>query len=338
MSGRALAVAIADEVAAEEAIGAGWALRDRMRAEGRDALLAVAPLSGDAIALGRWQRREDVLAEHARSRAIVRATGGPACVVGEGCVWMGLALERAGALVPTPDDRVLNRAVRGVLAGLRGAQIPAHYFGRDVVSVSGVAATGSSPVGLLGWTRDARGAVLFECVLGVRRPFALATDEDITAREEPAFMGKTPVALSAVRDGIVAGDVARALASGVCAWAERERETIAWQGAPLGSPERGELVWSAPRAIPIGVASAGARLTADGAIADVTLSGDFYQDEAAPGALRERLVGRRAERDDVGRALDAVYGRPGVIEGTRSLQPLWDAVMESITLASRDRT
>src|SRR5690606_30180781 len=104
-----------------------------------------------------------------------RAGGGRAAVAGEGTVGVILALPSVGALLPAPvgADRLLNRYVRGLLAGRTslGAGTGAHYFGRDFVSAEG------RPLALVSQDGTRRGAAILEALVGISRPVPLPPSE-----------------------------------------------------------------------------------------------------------------------------------------------------------------
>src|ERR1700722_13042117 len=123
----------------------GPALLARAEAEPESApLLVIAELTGDALLLGQHQRLASCLdAEHLRASGLPvfrRASGGKTLRVGAGTVGVLVVLptlDALGAGLVAPD-KLMNRTVRGLLAGLTrsGARGGAHYFGRDFVSSS----------------------------------------------------------------------------------------------------------------------------------------------------------------------------------------------------------
>src|SRR5262245_38518049 len=124
---------LAAATAAEE-IAAAAGLADRVaRERGRLAgALQLAIGAGDAVALGRWQG--------AHAGAPRRATGGHAVFAGAGTLALTILLPGPAAWLDEPLpalDRLPNRMVRGLLAGLRAAGFDASYPGRDVVRARG---------------------------------------------------------------------------------------------------------------------------------------------------------------------------------------------------------
>lgn len=302
-------------------------------------LVCGAPVDS-AYVLGRWQRGRDALVDPHRAHALRRRTGGPTFRLGPGTLYVGLAMKHASVLMETPPTRILNRTVRPLLAALRAGGLPAHYFGRDFVSVD------KRPAGALGWARTPDGRVLFEVALSVRESFAPPRahmpDEIWEARGAAPLMGKEPLVLDSLRPELtelsLAEHVIRAYESALGQMLARgDALAVPPDEEALAAPEedsRGDeallVRWSAPRGIPIGVARAGAALDARGHLSFVSLAGDFYQDDDAPERLASLLLGGPAQSARVRDAINQTYARGAAcIEGTSSLQPLLEALLEA---------
>ena len=238
-----------------------------------DALL-VADLAGDPSGLlGAFQRP----GKSGEARELRASCGGRSALLGPGRVvlcarvadpagWLG---EPAGRL---SGPRLLNRLVRGVLAGLTPIGVAASYPGRDFAVV------GNERVAQLALGRDARGAVLFQAVCAAQEPVA-------TREPDPAFPG-LPALPPAGALEIPAPALADALAQGFAARFGLELEPGEAGEAeppPLADPELVGLVGGPPVATPIGELAAHVELAPGGSLARVRLRGDFM---AAPGALR----------------------------------------------------
>jgi hypothetical protein len=232
-----------------------------------------------------------------------------------------------------PPGRILNRNVRGMLAGLRTLSVPAHYFGRDFVTVA------SDPCVYVGWDEDAAGRVLLEFFVGVETSFALPPGVDgYGERSEPALRGKIPTTLRAAHAHYSAiSDVAEAVARGYAQGFGLELERAEIEGAAIVDRARVDvtdargLTWSRPYEEAIGFVSAGVRLDASGAIEALEVGGDFFQQRECAAQLAARLVGKQPDPETVGAALDAVYAaRPGLIEGVRSLTTLRSAILDAV--------
>ena len=143
-----------------------------------DAELLVAVPQDDAVVLGAFQRKSEVPTRYPMLR---RGTGGAAARVGPGSVWVSLALANVNALMPCPPDKILNRYVRPLLRALG----PSQYFGRDWISVA------QRPAALVAYAYSTTTKqALFEAIIGVNAPFALAP--------RASFLGKEPVALGQI--------------------------------------------------------------------------------------------------------------------------------------------
>ena len=305
--------------------------RGALGAVGRATSAAVvgAELAGDARVLGAYQRREDALVTQAP--VLRRETGGPAVVAGEGVTYLALALRDASALMACPRDRVLNRNVRPFLAALRRFHGAAHYFGREWISLD------KRPVGLVAWTRRPSGAVLLEAFLGVARTFAVPDDELAHPPGAPRMLGKAPITLREALSPLPsARELALALAEACASMTPHELEERAIAPSPgLASATHPGMRWSRPREVPIGLVRAGLAIDARGVVEAAALTGDFFQDTDAPERLEAALVGGLPTPERLRDALNATYGRHGVvIEGLRSLQPVLDAFVEVSGAAS----
>jgi hypothetical protein len=328
---------------AAEALARAQALFDRVGAE-RPALLYGAELSGAAVALGAYQHAPHALHAHALALpALRRASGGAAVWASEGVLYFALGLENASVLMACPPGKVMNRNVRGFLAGVRSLGVPAHYFGRDFVSVA------NQPGAYMGWSEDAAGRVLLEFFVALDAPFALP--DGLSAyppSAEPPLRGKAPITLRA------AGVAARAAADVLAAIAGGYARAFALELAPE-PPSADELAaaaalraelrvapdddlglrWSDPHEEAIGFVSAGARLDARGCFEALCVGGDFYQRATCPALLQERLLGTSPGADGIGAALDAVYASaPGALEGVRRLTTLRDALLQAAQRAA----
>lgn len=126
-----------------------------------------------------------------------RGSGGGTVRVGEGSVWVQLALPSLDAFGPCPPDRLLNRHVRPLLRALTKASgVPVSYFGRDWLSAEG------RPVAAVSFAHEARtGRALVEAIVAVTTP--LVADGEM----RPSFRGKAPATLAELRPSITLGSV-----------------------------------------------------------------------------------------------------------------------------------
>jgi len=258
------------------------------RVSAADALL-LAELSGDCGLLGAYQRA----GRSGNARELRGICGGRSAFAGDGVsalfavipeprAWLG---EEAAAL---SGARLLNRLVRGVLAGLTPIGVGASYPGRDFVAVEG------RRVAQLSLSRSEGGACLFQALIGRARPYT-------TAERAPEFPGLPPLPPAGAL-GVEAEALAASLARGFEARfgleleraelsPEDERAISAIELEPLVDPGLAGLRAGAPVATPIGELEAHVALGTDGALERVRLRGDWI---AAPGDVRvleDALVG-----------------------------------------------
>jgi hypothetical protein len=320
---------------AAEALARGAALAATLTPE-RPAALYCSETSVASVVLGAYQHAGHALRPEAFEAialpVVRRRSGGAAVFCAPGVLYVALALRDASVLMACPPGRILNRNVRGMLAGLRTLAVPAHYFGRDFVSVA------NDPCVYVGWDEHADG-VLLEFFVGVETAFTLPPGLDgYGERSEPALRGKTPTTLRAAHAHYTTmTDVAEAVARGYGQGfgLELERAQLADRGiaevARVDVHDVRGLTWSRPYEEAIGFVSAGVRLDASGAIAALEVGGDFFQHRECPVQLAGRLIGVQPDPDTIGAALDAVYAaRPGLIEGVRSLTSLRSAILDAV--------
>ncbi len=330
---------------AAQALAEGAALAARVAEPDAPAVTIYgAALTGQAIALGAHQpTAQAVDLAHARREGLVvvrRATGGPTYRAGEGIAYLALGLRTGSELLPCPRDRVLNRNVRGALAGLGAAGLPVHYFGREFLSVERLPAVGC------GWSRDPRGHVLVEFFVGATAPYApdpacvawpARGDAAMTPRSPisfaHAFASRCPDATAPDADALVALALRRGWVSTYGVDAEPIAAPSAHVRPDLTQHDDARhgraLRWSAPREVPIGFLCAGLHVD-DGVIADARLAGDFFADEAGLVTLRDALLGAPPEPARFVAAINGAFGADGaVIEGLRSLAPVLEAFLEA---------
>jgi lipoate-protein ligase A len=332
---------------ADEAMAMAASLLSGLSAR-RPVLLYAAPLRLASVVLGAYQHAAHALRPEALDLLALpvlrRRTGGGALWGGQGVLYVALGLLDPSTLMKCPPGRILNRNVRGALAGLRRLGVPTHYFGRDFLSF------GADPGVYVGWDEAADGRVLLEFFVAVETSFALPQElVGYPPSSEPAYRGKIPTTLHrAGKTQPSAAEVIAALATGYDqAFAvqfdaqppsldERERAQALRPLCRVELNADDGLYWSLPHEEAIGFVSAGARLDTDGRIDAVQIGGDFFQHQDCAGQLAARLVGTRGGPMNVAAALDAVYAaRPGLIEGVRSLRTLAAALLDAIDRAQR---
>ncbi len=295
-----------------------------------------------------------------------RAGGGRALRAGAGTVIVLFALPYPGALLPrpVPIDRVINRYVRGLNAGLALAGVPGggFYPGRDFVTAGG------GRIAAVAQEAAPRGPVLFEAVLAVNETLALPDrmngyPEDpesemdrILKVPEERRAARAWSTLSELRGGALDfEEIADALRRGYARTYDcslvalgPEETGVAGSGAgaatgtvagtaagswpPVLESEEG-FARSGVADVPIGYVEALVRpLPAEGApsIGEVRLRGDFMAPAWIVRELELALAGCPLEFLEVGRRIDAAFRRPGAfVHGLDSLRILAEAVLEA---------
>ncbi len=337
-----------EDVSPARALATGAMLAARVSEGGPSVVLYGAELSGPpALALGAWQHAPQAVAlqvaDERGTKLLRRKTGGPAGMMGAGVMYVALCLRNASSLMECPPDRVLNRNVRGFLGGLTQEGVPAHYLGREWISVD------KRPAGLLGWARR-EGGVLLEVLLGHTRSFVPPSElVGYPPRERAVFGGKEPITLKEAWepgghwDALQRGDLlVRALAEGHAdrfedvepdhsSLSDREREAVGGflpdTAVDVDRRAGAEWTWSKPVEIPIGFAAGGVQRGPDGELLEVALAGDFYQDDEAPAHLAKQLVGTEPTPASIQAAVTSTWdGTARVMEGVSDLEPIASAL------------
>lgn len=311
---RRIEVIVQSALAPAQSLAADRYLLDAVTAGPSPGALRVFDLSGDVLSLGRYHLAPDP----GPGTLLRRLTGGRVVPAGTGFVGITLVLPHRAALVADQPaalepEQVMNRCVRGLLAGLEGAGVAAFYPGRDLITVAG------RTLGLVSFEVEASGALLFEVVLAGGRDFSLlpklldvvdprgivparliVPDETTSLVRE---LGRVPDTAEIAR-WVAAGYITRfgvaavpsVLESGLPAfdmeaWLAARRANPAWDHRGTTSTQLGVLD-----------AHFGVR---DGRLTDVCLSGDFIASSATVARLEQELVGCPADRA----AIDAVVQR-----------------------------
>jgi len=244
-----------------------------------------------------------------------RGSGGAEVRLGEGSVHLVLSLAHPASLVACDEKRIVNRYVRPLLRALGkagGTGSPAHYFGRDWVSVA------HAPVAWVGFGHDAGTRRTFvEAVVAVRVPFAVGA--------RASFRGNAPSTLEAVgRSSVDSAHLAEAIVE-----AYARDTTVAHVGAPPPAPAIADLrdarepPWAATTEEAIGTLGAG-----PDARGVFRVGGDLLVSRDALARLEERVA--VASDDELPAIVDATLAAPGVaLEGVRSLASVLDVVLRA---------
>jgi lipoate-protein ligase A len=303
------------------------------RTRAADGVLRVYELAGDVLSLGRYHLAPRPPAAGA-PRLLRRHSGGRVWAAGAGFLGVALTLPHRSALV-APDaplalepSQVMNRCVRGLLAALEHAGVPAVYPGRDQVTA------GRRVLGGVAFEVDAAGALLFEATIGNARDAAVlpawldAVDPSGIVRAE--MLGANDVT-SVARErgrGLALGEAAEGLVAGYAARSGVRFESRALEPgeraavARLAEDALGDARWLAPRGprphlrrasttTQLGAFEAQVALDGDGTLHEVLLAGDFLADSPGVERLEQALRGCRPTVEAVEATASAVLAEPG---------------------------
>ncbi len=311
-----------------------------------------APLTGDAVLLGRFQCADSVLGESAELPVARRATGGRALRVGDGCQAFLLVLPDTGALLtegrPVPAGKIVNRYVRPALGALAVFGASAGWFGRDFISVSG------RPVAYVSFDATAEGAALVEVIFSFERPLLW---EGAYPGVGPGPEGERPWAgLSEIvgpgRKLPTPAEWDAALRRG---FEERLSATL---GEAQPAPALSDTLWPAaseplpPRGSPLFDVPIGhleARVEIDQlaqmrrpelgttrVLGRARLLGDFQAPAPSVARLEASLAGCAATFEQLGARVDATFGPTagGTLVGLTSLRPIAEALLQAAAARS----
>ncbi|MFO0658793.1 MAG: hypothetical protein U0165_03020 [Polyangiaceae bacterium] len=282
--------------------------------------ILVSELARDEIVLGAYQRAATAIAvDRALSAGYSitrRCSGGPSVFASRGSLHVVLSLPRADALTDATPSKLVNRYVRPLLRALSSLGLPAHYFGRDWVSID------KRPVAWVGFAhRRETGACVFEAIVPVDAAFALPRGLDAySPRSSDPFLGKAPASLSEISRAWVdrASIIAKIYEAYEHAYGPIERG--AWDPSVLRSEESSlDARFSALREEVIGFV--GASYEGD----SICLGGDLF---ASEGLLEEFAIDCEGEREALAqRWLDRISETGAVLDGVRQIESLVDVCL-----------
>lgn len=282
--------------------------------------LWIDPIDTPQICLGAFQRAASAVVPQPLPLSR-RLSGGPALWLAPPALHLLLTLPSPSALVPDADPhRLLNRHVRPLLRALSLLRAPAHYGGRDWVSVQ------RHPAVWIGFAHDASsGACAFEAFLPLDQPFALLPPL-APARSLDPFLQKTPLGLRAAagRD-LSLDELSDALARAYDQLAPAPLPRASWPSAlvrPLVTDPRPP--WDALREEPIGWLGASA--------SPLCLGGDLFASEDLLARLDTALalLGPDPSPAALEHALTEAVASGGVIAGVRSADALVGVLRDAI--------
>jgi lipoate-protein ligase A len=288
-------------------------------------ILIIYTMRGRLLSLGRYHLYDGV-ASRADLSAFRRFTGGRVVGAGEGWLGLALILPSRDALLPDHDiklkpDQVMNRYVRGLLAGLRDLGLDCFYPGRDAVTLE------RRELAMCTFETDASGAMLFECTLAINRGMEEVV-QDLEhfdpAGQLPCAMYGPEVATKLVREldrDVTFNEVAVAIARGysnLLGGGERreltplENAQAERRGASM--EQRGWLELSAQGnlssriASQLGSIAARVKTSSEGVVEDILVVGDVIANSPGMAALRSEMSGRRLDLASVSAAVMKVFG------------------------------
>ena len=288
-------------------------------------ILIIYTMRGRMLSLGRYHLYDGPVTR-ADLSAYRRFTGGRVVGAGEGWLGLALILPSRDALLPDHDiklkpDQVMNRYVRGLLAGLRDLGLDCFYPGRDAVTIE------RRELAMCTFETDASGAMLFECALAMNRGMEEVVhdlEHFDPAGQLPCAMYGPEVATKMVREldrDVTFNEAATAIARGYSnllggsdrrdltplenAQAERRGASMEQRGW-LDLSALGNL--SGRVAAQLGSIEARMKTSSDGVIEDIHIVGDVIANSPGMAALRSEMSGRRLDLASVSAAVMKVFG------------------------------
>ena len=300
----------------------GLAARSRAaldRSLAHDAELVLARPAEDAVLLGAFQRGAEWFASQKGPERPVfrRGSGGAAACVGEGTLWISLALARPSALVACEPTRIVNRYVRPLLRELSKLGAPARYFGRDWISVA------QRPTAFVMFAHDtASGRAVFEAFVPVTTPVAHVA--------RASFTGKRPATMEEILQKPIDIDVlARSVAAAYAAAYAREISPLEDVESSEEEQElRADPPWTATRNEAIGIVGAGRDARGRFGVGGELLAS---RDAVHTLGVRAGELGPRASDEEIARAVNDTLAAPGVaVDGVRALVSVADVVTRAL--------
>ncbi len=310
-------------------------------------ILRIARPEGEALVLGRFQRARTAVNTDACAERdlplLRRLTGGTTALLGEGRLYLALALPDRTSPLDCEPRQFLQRYGAGLVRGLVSLGTKARYYGKDLVSVE------DRPVGLMSFELAEDGTALLEAVVGLERPWrpepALSAYPART-KEDPT--SATTTLLSEEVEDLDVDQLVDAVTESMADLLEATAEPHEWN--PLEAERIKSLShratvqetaeerrpaylkpWdSRPVEEAIGFVEASVRLTQGRFLRDVWIHGDFMADSAGIEELQERLKMVPVKRRPVALVIDDVLGAPDhVIMGIRRLGSILEAILDA---------
>lgn len=298
-------------------------------ASGRSApVMLVYGTAGRRLSLGRYHAW-DGPCDRNGVEAWRRLSGGRVTGSGEGWIGVAMVLPHRTAMLSARDStiapaQVINRHIRGLIAGLGTLGLRAFYPGRDTLTIN------RRVIAVCSFEINQTGAILFEAMVAVRRGMQEATEDldrfdaegqltshpygpdsaTTLARE----IGHAPT-FEQVAEAIIAGYSSSAdgvrrrdLTAEECARAKdfgAAMETAGWLRGTAGD---GVADATARVGAQLGTVEARVGIAPDGSIERFQLLGDFIANSSAIGRLEHTLRGKKLDFDAVSEAVTTTLG------------------------------
>lgn len=281
-----------------------------------DAELTLGLVGEDAVLLGAFQRPCEIEAPHPRL-VFRRISGGPAARVGQGTIWMSLALANKDALIPCEPTKIVQRHIRPLLRALTKLGRPAVYADREAIMIA------NRPAALVGFAHDTEtGRTTVEAILAVSTPYGAS---------KRSVLDKAPGTLEQLHgkrvDAVnLCGAIAESFAEEHLL--EIEPLAIAPVGAAEGTVPRDDPPWDAMVEEALGPIRAGRD-----ADHRMRIGGELRVSRDALASLESAVeaLGPFGSRADVARAVDQTLGPLAVaIQGVRALGSIATVIVKAI--------
>jgi lipoate-protein ligase A len=318
-------------------------------AKSPSAILRAYTIAGERISAGRFHR----LGPRALERSWRRLSGGRAAAFGDGMIGFSLLLPHRAALVAgdpfaLAPYQIPNRYVRGLLRGLRAIGVDAFYPGRDFVTVN------RKTIGMVTFDVDERGALLFEGMIALDRPFELRHAAELSGEsdggiQQEIFSREITTSLAAeLGREVPAREVCEALATGYAEQFKLEvhrRELSALEEQAIraietrefgeewtrGSEPRSGLDHRAVTPIALGTFEARVAIEQGRFLRDVHFAGDFIASASAVEALERDLRLCPADWGSIAMVADRIFAVPeSFILGIGKIRTIPDTILRAI--------
>lgn len=278
-----------------------------------------------------------------------RLTGGRVIGAGDGWIGCALILPSRDWLLPQKNpglkpEQVMNRYVRGLLAGLRSLGADGFYPGRDAITID------RREIAICSFETDSSGAMLFEALIAVNRGLEeLVHDLELFdadgALTVPMYNAGAVTTLSRELGREVARDeVASAIEAGYGTLLEVSRRELTpeeWSQAKFRTGGIDDVWLNARKLDPklplvgreriqLGYAEAHLALDSRGTIERLMMAGDFIANSSGLAAFEHELIGERSDLISVSAAVAKIYGDgANYILGLGDLVNLSRAIMKA---------